>query len=202
VRIDRSFLTDASGEDHVARRVRSALDDVDTVSNDERRAAPDQDKAAETAAADKPTKVAKLDAPAETRSRGEVYADTRQSGETGWERHRLFDAPRDELAQFKTGRAGLPQINPAEADRHVEQYRSARPWLVTAERASPESRRIMVAIDQGTGHGHIRHEGWVTEEANMRRAAYLEDPAQLDMAKRPIRRRAIRHATAPLNLCQ
>jgi hypothetical protein len=41
----------------------------------------------------------------------------------------------------------------------------------------------MAAIDQGAGHGHIRHEGWVTEEANMRRAAYLEDPAQLDKQK-------------------
>ena len=54
-----------------------------------------------------------------------------------------------------------------------------------AERASPESRRIIVAIDQGAGHGHIRHEGWATEEANMRRVAYLEDPAQLDVVKRP-----------------
>ena len=42
----------------------------------------------------------------------------------------------------------------------------------------------MAAIDRGTGHGHIRHEGWVTEEANMRRAAYLEDPAQLCLGKR------------------
>jgi len=42
----------------------------------------------------------------------------------------------------------------------------------------------MAALDQGVGHGHIRHEGWVTEEANMRRAAYLEDPTQLDVTKR------------------
>jgi hypothetical protein len=34
------------------------------------------------------------------------------------------------------------------------------------------------------GHGHIRHEGWVTEEDAMRRAACLEDPAQLDVAKK------------------
>jgi len=43
-----------------------------------------------------------------------------------------------------------------------------------------------VAADQGSGHGHIRHEGWATEEASMRRVAYLEDPAQLD----PVRRHA------------
>jgi hypothetical protein len=43
-----------------------------------------------------------------------------------------------------------------------------------------------VALDAGGGHGHIRHEGWVTEEASMRRAAFLEDPAQLDHEKRYI----------------
>jgi hypothetical protein len=53
-----------------------------------------------------------------------------------------------------------------------------------ADRASPEARRIIAAMDQGNGHGHIRHEGWATEQANMRRAAYLEDPAQLDPGKR------------------
>jgi hypothetical protein len=58
------------------------------------------------------------------------------------------------------------------------------PWLQTAERALPEALRIIVAADQGGGHGHIRHEGWVTEEASMRRAAYLEDPAQVDPDRR------------------
>ena len=142
---------------------------------------PDQDKPAKAAA--KPTEVVVLDALAETRSQGEAYADTRQSFESGWERHRRFDAPRAELARFKTDRAGLPETSPEEAARYVEQHRIGRPWLNVAERASPEARRIMAAIDQGAGHGHIRHEGWVTEQANMRRAAYLEDPAQLDIAK-------------------
>ena len=168
----------------MVRRARLALNNVDTPGKDECKAAPGRDKPTEAAAAGKPTKVGNLDAPAETRGRGEVYADTRQNCESGWERQRLFDAPRDELARFRTGRAGLPQISPEEADRYIKQHRSARPWLETAERASPESRRIMAAIDQSTGHGHIRHEGWVTEEANMRRAVYLEDPAQLDMTKR------------------
>jgi hypothetical protein len=44
--------------------------------------------------------------------------------------------------------------------------------------------RLFAALDQGGGHAHIRHEGWVTEEMNRCRAAYLEDPAQLDPAKR------------------
>jgi hypothetical protein len=184
VRIDRSCLTDAPGEDHVVRRARSAPDKADAAGKDECKAVPDQDNPDGAATTDQPAKAAKPDGPAETRSRGEVYADTRQHCESGWERQRLFDAPRDELARFRTGKAGLPQVSPEQADRHIEQQRSARPWLGAAERASPESRRIMAAIDQGTGHGHIRHEGWVTEEANMRRAAYLEDPAQLDMTKR------------------
>lgn len=140
----------------------------------------DQDQPAEVAAAQKPAKVANLDALAETRSRGEVYADTRQSVESGWERHRLFAAPRAELARFRPERAGLPETSLAQASRYVEQHRGDRPWLDAAERASPESCRILAAVDQGAGHGHIRHEGWVTEEANMRRAACLEDPAQLD----------------------
>jgi hypothetical protein len=184
VRIDRSYLTDAPGEDDRVRRGRSALDDVDTAAKDECKAAPDQDKPTEAAAADKPAKVANLGVPAETRSRGEVYADTRQTGESGWERHRKWDTTDTELARFKTERAGLRETSQKEADDYVEQRRATRPWLEMAERASPESRRIIVAIDQGSGHGHIRHEGWVTEEANMRRAAYLEDPAQLDPAKR------------------
>lgn len=44
--------------------------------------------------------------------------------------------------------------------------------------------RIFAALDQGHGHAHIRHEGWVTEEMNERRVRSLEDPAQLDPTKR------------------
>lgn len=43
----------------------------------------------------------------------------------------------------------------------MERHRPRRPWLETAERASPEALRIIVAADLGGGHGHIRHEGWV-----------------------------------------
>src|SRR5260370_1031600 len=95
-----------------------------------------------------------------------------------------FDAPRGELAVFRVERAGLPEVSPREAERYVERHRAGRPWLQAAERASPEALRIIAAADQGAGHGHIRHEGWVTEEASMRRVAYLEDPAQLDSDKR------------------
>lgn len=91
--------------------------------------------------------------------------------------------PEAELARFRPERAGLPETSLEQGARYVEQHRTSRPWLDMTERAAPESRRIIAAVDQGAGHGHIRHEGWVTEEANMRRATYLEDPAQLDATK-------------------
>jgi hypothetical protein len=120
----------------------------------------------------------------ETRTRGEAYADLRQTAESGWDRSRRFDARSGELAAFRAERAGLPEISAEEAGRYVERHRAGRPWLQMAERALPEALRIIVAADQGGGHGHIRHEGWVTEQASMRRVAYLEDPAQLDPEKR------------------
>jgi hypothetical protein len=119
----------------------------------------------------------------EQRSRGEVYAELRQRAEGGWE-PRPFEAPRAELGRFDPERAALPPTSPDAAATYVAQHRSARPWLTTADAASPEARQILAAADAGGGHGHIRHEGWVTEEASMRRAAYLEDPAQLDPGKR------------------
>ena len=120
----------------------------------------------------------------ETRTRGEAGADLRQSVESGWDRGQRFDVPRGELAVFRAERAGLPEVSPGEAGRYIARHRAGRPWLVVAERASPEAARIIVAADQGGGHGHIRHEGWVTEDASMRRVAYLEDPAQLEPDKR------------------
>lgn len=120
----------------------------------------------------------------ETRTRGDAYADLRQSAESGWDRSRRFDAPSGELAAFRAERAGLPEVSAEEAGRYVERHRAGRPWLETAMRASPEALRIIVSADQGGGHGHIRHEGWVTEQASMRRVAYLEDPAQLDPGER------------------
>jgi hypothetical protein len=119
----------------------------------------------------------------ELRSRGEAYAELRQRVEGGWE-PRPFEAPRAELGRFDPERAGLPPISLDAAADYVAQHRSARPWLAMADAASPESRRIIAALDAGGGHGHIRHEGWVTEEASMRRAAYQEDPAQMDPGKR------------------
>jgi hypothetical protein len=119
----------------------------------------------------------------EPRSRGEVYAELRQRVEGGWE-PRPFEVPRAELGRFDPERAALPPTSLDAAANYVAQHRTARPWLTTADAASPEARRILAAADASGGHAHIRHEGWVTEEASMRRAAYLEDPAQLDPGKR------------------
>lgn len=145
----------------------------------------DRDKPVEAVAVgESNSKGGELRSVVETRTRGEAYADLRQSAESGWDRSWKFGAPRGELTTFKAGRAGLSEISSEEADRYVERHRTGRPWLETARRASPEARRIIVAADRGGGHGHIRHEGWATEQANMRRVAYLEDPAQLDPDKR------------------
>ena len=63
-------------------------------------------------------------------------------------------------------------------------YEAGRPWLAAARGCSPEVQRVFATLDQGGGHAHIRHEGWVTEEMNELRLRCLEDPAQLDTAKR------------------
>jgi hypothetical protein len=144
---------------------------------------PGPDAPRELALAEGPADRSQPLPPDEPRSRGEAYAELRQRAEGGWE-PRPFEAPRAELGRFDPERAALSPISPDAAASYVAQHRAARPWLTTADAASPEARRILAALDAGGGHAHIRHEGWVTEEASMRRAAYLEDPAQLDPEKR------------------
>ena len=72
------------------------------------------------------------------------------------------------------------------AAKYIDEHRAARPWLAMTDHASPEARRIIAAMDAAGGHAHIRHEGWVTEEANRRRVTHREDPAQLDPEKRAL----------------
>lgn len=119
----------------------------------------------------------------EPRSPGEAYAELRQRVEGGWE-PLSFGVSRTELGRFDPERAALAPVSLDAAASHVEQHRTTRPWLTVAGAASPEACRILAAADAGGGHGHIRHEGWVTEEASMRRVACLEDPAQLDLGRR------------------
>jgi hypothetical protein len=112
----------------------------------------------------------------EPRSRVEYTADLRQRVQP--------DEASAALRRFESERAGLPRISAADARRYLEANHVRRPWLAAALDRSPEVQQIFAALDQAAGHAHIRHEGWVTEEMNKRRVAYLEDPAQLDPAKR------------------
>jgi hypothetical protein len=144
---------------------------------------PGPDTPGELALAESPADRVQPPPPDEPRSRGELYAEHRQRAEGGWE-PRLFEAPRAELERFEPERAGLPPMSIGEAADYIAQHRATRPWLAIADAASPEARRILAAMDAARDHGHIRHEGWVTEEASMRRAAYREDPAELDLDKR------------------
>jgi hypothetical protein len=135
---------------------------------------------AETEKAEESPRAEVLDDP---QRRREESAEARQRAEGNWD-ERPFKVDREELGRFDLKRAGLPDMSIESAAKYIEEHRAARPWLAMADRASPEARRIIAAMDAAGGHAHIRHEGWVSEEANRRRVAYREDPAQLDPQKR------------------
>jgi len=129
----------------------------------------------------------------ELQSRAEYAADLEQRAVSGWDQrpfgssagdHRSDSSaePLEPVRRFEPGRAHLP--DPGDAVAYLDARRGERPWLAAAPDCQPEVQRLFAALDQGGGHAHIRHEGWVTEEMNRRRVAYLEDPAQLDPAKR------------------
>jgi hypothetical protein len=117
--------------------------------------------------------------------RREESAELRQRVEGDWEPGR-FKVDREELGRFDLRRAGLPDMSIESAAKYIDEHRASRSWLAMADRASPEARRIIAAMDLAGIHPHIRHEGWVSEEANRRRVAYHEDPAQLDREKRSL----------------
>jgi hypothetical protein len=94
------------------------------------------------------------------------------------------ETPREGLKRFDPERSGLPRVSESDARNYIEARHADHPWLAAARDCSPEAQRVFAALDQGGGHAHIRHEGWVTEEMNERRVMYLEDPAQLDPVKR------------------
>lgn len=129
----------------------------------------------------------------EPRTRTEYAADLEQRAVSGWDQRpfRSFGSdrqggasaePLEPVRRFEPSRAGLPA--PGDAVTYLDARQPERPWLAAARGRPPEVQRLFATLDQGGGHAHIRHEGWVTEEMNRRRAAYLEDPAQLDPAKR------------------
>jgi hypothetical protein len=117
--------------------------------------------------------------------RREASAEARQRAEGDWT-SQPFKVDRAELASFDLKRAGLPDMSIESAAKYIDEHRVSRPWLAMTDHASPEARRIIAAMDAAGGHAHIRHEGWVTEEANRRRVTHREDPAQLDPEKRSL----------------
>ncbi len=90
----------------------------------------------------------------------------------------------DSLARFEPKRAGLPDVSKDDANHYIETQRGERPWLDSARHARPEVQQVFAALDQGRGHAHIRHEGWLSPEKSQLRVQYMQDPAQLDPAKR------------------
>jgi hypothetical protein len=69
---------------------------------------------------------------------------------------------------------GLLKVSTADAAAYLDARQAERPWLAAARDRSPEVQRLFAALDQGRGHAHIRHEGWVTEEMSRRRVAHLD----------------------------
>jgi hypothetical protein len=132
--------------------------------------------------------------PMEERSRAEYAVDLRRqvgsgpepapaaegAGDTADE----TDASADSLRNFDFKRAGLREVDAGEAAAYIEAHRAERPWLDVVRSCPADVQRIFVALDQGGGHAHIRHDGWGSEEMMQRRLQCLEDPTQLDESKR------------------
>jgi hypothetical protein len=137
---------------------------------------------AETENAEKSSRSEVLEDPDKRR---EADAESRQRVDGHWKSDR-FEVNREELGRFDLKRAGLPDMSIESAAKYIDENRASRPWLAMADRACPEARRIIAAMDAAGGHAHIRHEGWVSEEANRRRVTHREDPAQLDPDKRAL----------------
>ncbi|MGW6197247.1 hypothetical protein ACWF0M_13980 [Kribbella sp. NPDC055110] len=70
------------------------------------------------------------------------------------------------------------------AAEYITANKDERPWLEPASDASPQVQRILTAVDQGTGHAHIRHGPMGNDQLYADRVARLEDPAQTDPDKR------------------
>ncbi|MGI5226442.1 hypothetical protein [Actinoallomurus sp. CA-142502] len=92
--------------------------------------------------------------------------------------------PREVLGRFAPADAGLPEVTEREAADHIARYVGERPWLACAADSDPAVQRVLVALDLGQGHALERHEGYADHERLRRRVTALEDPAQLDPAKR------------------
>ncbi|MGW7681290.1 hypothetical protein ACWGID_11150 [Kribbella sp. NPDC054772] len=70
------------------------------------------------------------------------------------------------------------------AEEYIAKNKDDHPWLEPATDASPAVQRIFSAIDQGSGHAHIRHGPMGDDQLYADRVARLQDPAQTDTVKR------------------
>jgi hypothetical protein len=70
------------------------------------------------------------------------------------------------------------------AVEYVHVMKNERPWLEPAADCDPRIQHIMASLDIGNGHAHIRHGAMGSDSLYERRAAFLEDPAQLDPLQR------------------
>lgn len=91
---------------------------------------------------------------------------------------------REALGRFEAARAGLPGVAGKDAGDYLAARSGDRPWLSPARRCVPAVQRVFAALDLGGEHAHIRHEGWLSPDKSQQRVQRLEDPAQLDAAKR------------------
>lgn len=111
--------------------------------------------------------------------------DTADLGQTDHEdAARESDADADVPFDFDPRRAGLADTTAEDAAAYIAANKDAVPWLAPAQDRHPQVQRVYAAQDQGLGHALPRHDGYGDDETYQRRVAYLEDPAQLDDAKR------------------
>ena len=124
--------------------------------------------------------------------RGEVLADPERRREESAESQqrvdgngesRPFKVNRDELAGFDLLRR--PAGHRHRRRRQIHRREPDVPPVAGHDRSRVAGGRVRIiaAMDTAGGHAHIRHEGWVTEEANRRRIACRKEPAQLDPEK-------------------
>lgn len=91
---------------------------------------------------------------------------------------------REVVTRFDPERANLEPMSVDEAVRYVAANKDSRPWLAPAVDCDPAVQRVYASLDAGLGHAHHRHDGMGEEDLYRRRAAYLEDPAQLNPTDR------------------
>jgi hypothetical protein len=124
-----------------------------------------------------PERLAPADRPSAPRIREET-AERRAASAPGqrdpWDGNRQgTDRIPDSLTRFEPKRAGLPDVSRDDANHYIETKHGDRPWLNSARHERPEVQQVFAALDQATGHAHIRHEGWLSAEKSQLRVCSI-----------------------------